>query len=130
NATTIEDKSEIAENTSRFIRERLAIIEGELGAVESDIERLKTSNQGVDVETSGQMYLSESRQSEAERNTVETEIKLAEMMRDHLRAGESSKELIPNNTGLVDGNVESQIAEYNAALLRRNRLEEGSSSEN
>src|SRR5690606_24903702 len=39
-------------------------------------------------------------------------------------------DLIPNNTGLVDANVERQIVDYNTILLRRNRLAEDSSSEN
>lgn len=46
NEETIEDKTRVAVNTDEFIRERLRIIESELGAVESDIEALKTQNQG------------------------------------------------------------------------------------
>lgn len=130
NEVSLADKNQIAVNTADFIRERLAIIESELGSVESDIERLRTSNQGVDVATAGQMYLSDSRQYQAERTTIETDIKLAGMMREYLKDGSKQAELIPNNTGLVDASVEGQIVEYNATLLRRNRLVEGSSTSN
>lgn len=122
NEIALQDKNQIAVNTEEFIRDRLTIIESELGSVESDIERLRTANQGVDVQTAGQMYLSDTRQFQSERTRIETDINLANMMREYLTASGGQYELMPNNTGLVDGSVESQIGEYNAMLLRRNRL--------
>src|SRR5690606_29823024 len=77
NGVALRDKNQIAVNTEEFIRARLAIIESELGSVESDIERLRTANQGVDVQTAGQMYLSDSRQFQSERTKIETDISLA-----------------------------------------------------
>lgn len=130
NEISIEDKNQIAIYTANFIQERLNIIESELGTVESDIEQLKTANQGQDVNAAGQMYFSDSRQYQAERNQIETDRKLVEMMREYLTNETKQNDLIPNNTGLVDANVEQQIVAYNTTLLRRNRLVEGSSSAN
>lgn len=130
NQFTLQDKNQIAINTAEFIRERLSIIESELGSVESNIEHLKTANQGVDVSNAGQMYVNDSRTFEGERNKIETEMKLAKMMQEYLKDKAKQSELIPNNTGLVDASVESQIVEYNATLLNRNRLVEGSSTAN
>jgi len=124
-----EDKNQIAHNTAAFIRGRLQIIENELGSVESDIERLRTSNQGVDVASEGQMYVADHREFQSEREKIETDIRLVEMMREYLSDQQKQNELIPNNTGLVETSIEQQIVEYNTSLLRRNRLIEGSSSE-
>src|SRR5690606_4199109 len=55
--------------------------------------------------------------------------KLVETIRDRL-ISEDSNELIPSNTGLVDPNIESQIATYNALLLRRNSYLEANSGSN
>src|SRR5690606_37675325 len=60
NEISIADKNQIAVSTAEFIRDRLDIIENELGSVESQIEQLRVSNQGVDVGVAGQMYLSDS----------------------------------------------------------------------
>jgi len=130
NEISLKDKNQIGRNTANFINERIAIIQSELGSVESNIERLRESNQGVNVETAGEMYLSDSRQFQTERTKVETDRTLAQMMQQHLRSEGKQDELIPNNTGLVDASVESQIAEYNRTLLRKNRLVEGSSTAN
>jgi tyrosine-protein kinase Etk/Wzc len=128
NENSIADKNQIGVNTADFIRKRLAIIERELGSVESNIEQLRTSNQGVDVKVAGEMYLSESRQYQSDRTKLETDRRLVEMMQAYLTDESKQNELIPNNTGLVDANVESQIVDYNTTLLRRNRLIKGSSS--
>src|SRR5690606_34623703 len=130
NEISIEDKNQIAVSTAEFIGDRLDIIENELGSVESEIERLRVSNQGVDVGVAGQMYLTDSRQYETEVTKTETDKKLVEMMREYLTDASKQTDLIPNNTGLVDDNVETQIVNYNATLLRRNRLVDGSSTEN
>ena len=130
NETSLEDKNQIAVYTANFINERLAIIENELGSVESQIENLRTSNQGVDVGVAGEMYLSDTRQFQSERAEIETDKELVEMMSEYLNNKSKQHELIPNNTGLVDESVENQILEYNTLLLRRNRLVEGSSTAN
>ena len=64
------------------------------------------------------MYLSESNQYKTEKTKIETDIRLAEMMRSYLVNKNKRNDLIPNNTGLVDASVEGQIAEYNMALLK------------
>lgn len=130
NRTALEDLNQTAVNTADFIKNRLEIIEQELSDVETDIERLKIENQGVDMGTAGQMYVAEARQFHTERTKIETDKRLVEMMREYLTSDNKGYELIPNNTGLVDATVEEQIVEYNKALLRRNRLEEGSSKAN
>ncbi|MEH6305829.1 polysaccharide biosynthesis tyrosine autokinase [Olivibacter sp. CPCC 100613] len=130
NEISLKDKNQIGVNTANFINERLAIIQNELGSVESNIEQLRESNQGVNVETAGEMYLSDSRQFQLDRTKVETDRKLAQMMQQYLHNGKKQEELIPNNTGLVDASVEGQIEEYNRTLLRKNRLMEGSSMAN
>ncbi|GAA4168116.1 GumC family protein [Sphingobacterium ginsenosidimutans] len=130
NELSLKDKNQIAVNTANFIRARLNIIQRELGSVESDIEQIKTANEGMDIPTAGQMFVNDSRELQTERNKIETDIKLAEMMRQYLTDEKKQNELIPYNTGLVDQGVENQISEYNTILLRRQRLADGSGLEN
>ncbi|KUY16979.1 chromosome partitioning protein ParA [Elizabethkingia miricola] len=130
NEVYLQDKNKIAENTASFLRDRLGIIESELGSVESNIEDLKIANQGIDIATAGGAFLTEKNQYKVEGAKIETDIRLAEMMRSYLSNKGKRNNLIPNNTGLVDVSVESQIAEYNATLLKRNRLAEGGNTFN
>lgn len=129
NDMSLDSKSQIAKNTASFIEDRLSIIQSELSEVENNIEQIRKNNQGVNVDVAGQMYVTDSRQLEADRSKIETDLRLGQMMQQHLKNG-GKGELIPNNTGLVDANVESQIESYNALLLKKNRLMESSSSAN
>lgn len=127
NDESIRDKNKIAEVTADFIRERIKIIEQDLGSIEGSIENIKTSNLGLDVKEAGQQYWSETREYKSSSKDLEISKKLVEDMRQRFIAS-NKDELIPSNTGLLDQTIEAQIAEYNSLLLKRNRLMEGSSS--
>jgi capsular exopolysaccharide synthesis family protein len=130
NEMTVQDKKKIANNTANFINDRLVIIEKELSSVESDLEGMKTQNQGLDVKSAGEQYWTESRGYQSSSKELGTQMKLVEIMRQRLSDPSRVDDLIPSNTGLVDGSIEEIIAEYNTLLLRRNRLMSGNSSEN
>ena len=130
NEEAIKDKNRIAVNTAEFIKERLQIIEHELGSVETDIEDLKRANNGVDINTVAGIYIQDSRQYELLIKELDTQLQLVTFIRQYLQDSGKEEELIPGNIGLTDINIESQIARYNETLLRRNRLVSGSSSNN
>ena len=55
NENWIRDKNQIAVSTSNFINERLGVIEGELGHVDSDISSYKSANLIPDVDSAASM---------------------------------------------------------------------------
>jgi len=128
NEEAIIEKNRIAVTTSDFINGRLAQIQDELGAVETDIENLRKENEGLDINMAAGLYVSDSRESYQTVKQYETDLRLARFMRQYLQ-DENSNELIPANTGLVDVNIENQIVQYNNAIQRRNRLVESGSTE-
>lgn len=130
NEEAIRDKNRIAVNTAEFIKERLEIIEHELGSVETDIEDLKKANNGVDINMAAGMYIQDSREYESSIKELDTQLQLVTFVKQYLQDSSKEDELIPSNIGLEDLNIESQIARYNETLLRRNRLMNGSSSNN
>lgn len=130
NEDAVNDKNQITFNTSKFINERLIIIEKELGSVDSDIETFKRENQLTDIHSETGMYLQESSAYGKEALSLENQITLARFIREYLTDPSKSSDLIPSNTGVSDVNIESQISEYNEVLLRRNKLIGNSSERN
>ena len=130
NEEAIKDKNRIAVNTAEFIKERLQIIEHELGSVETDIEDLKRANNGVDIDMAAGMYIQDSREYESSIKELDTQLQLVTFIKQYLQDSSKEDELIPSNIGLEDPNIETQISRYNETLLRRNRLMNGSSSNN
>lgn len=130
NEEAIRDKNQVAVNTANFINERLIIIGQELGDVESDLESFKRENQTLDISSSANMYLGESQKYNSSALELETQLRLAQYIKEYLTDQKKEADLIPSNTGISDMNIENQIGLYNAAKLKRDRLISDSSDKN
>lgn len=125
----INDKNQVAVNTSNFIADRLLIIEKELGSVDANIESFKKENQLTDITSETGMYLQNTSQYNQESLSLQSQLQLAKYIKEYLVDPSHNADLIPANTG-VDVNVESDISEYNTMLLKRDKLISNSSSKN
>ena len=130
NEDVIREKNQIAINTADFINERLIIIENELGGVESDIEAFKRANKVLSLESEAGASQSASQRYGEEVVKLQTQIEVAQAIRDYLLDPSNATELIPINTGLDNVSVESQINQYNALKLRRDKFVEDGSEQN
>jgi len=130
NENWIRDKNQIAVSTSNFINDRLGVIEGELGNVDSDISSYKSANLVPDVQAAASMYMSQSQQTQAQILEVNNQLSMARYIRSYLTAEGNRDQLLPANTGLQSSNIQSLIGEYNEKLLQRNSLVAKSSEKN
>lgn len=124
NDEAIRDKNLIIQNTGVFIDERLAIINDELGGVDSDIENFKKRNQLVDLTSEAGLFVSDRSRYEQEEIELGGQKELVRLIREYLRDPIKEWQLLPVNSGIMDTGVEELIAEYNAILLVRNKLKE------
>lgn len=130
NEEAINDKNQVAINTAEFINERLIIIESDLGGVESDLESFKKANNIVDLNSAAGMYVNQSQQYNSDVLELDTQLRLADYIKEYLTDPKRDIDLIPSNTGISDMKIEGQISQYNAAKLRRDKLIEDSSERN
>ncbi len=130
NENWIRDKNQIAVSTSNFINDRLGVIEGELGNVDSYISSYKSANLVPDVGAAAAMYMNQSQQTQAQILEVNNQLSMARYIRSYLTADGTGNQLLPANTGLQSSNIQSLIGEYNEKLLQRNALVAKSSEKN
>lgn len=130
NENWIHDKNQIAVSTSNFIDERLGVIQNELGNVDSDISSYKSANLIPDVGAAASMYMSQNQETQAQILDLNNQLSMARYIRSYLVADAGHGQLLPANTGLQSGNVQSMIGEYNSKLLQRNNLADKSSDTN
>lgn len=126
--TTFMNQSTL--NTSKFIKERLAIIEQELGTVDKDIENFKSENKLLDVTAEMTMVTEESSKYSDQAFKMNNQLYIAKFIREYLVDNTKEYELLPSNSGIENDNVESLIGEYNKLLLDRQRLADNSSNNN
>lgn len=130
NEEALNDKNQVAVNTSEFINERLLIIERELGGVETELEAFKQSNQLMDIGSLAGQYMGEAQTYSADALEQETQLKLAQFIKEYLTDPTKNRDLIPSGTGISDASVEGQITQYNALKLKRDKLIADSSESN
>lgn len=125
-----DDKNEVAENTARFIDERISVINQELGTTERELESFKREAGLTDLSSDAQLAVSE--RSEYEKLCVEngTQLNLIQYLSDYLDKPESDNTTLPANVGLNDNTLTTLISQYNALILERNRLLRTSSESN
>ena len=131
NAQWVKDCNRRSESTTKFIGERLAVIEGELGTVENDISSFKSANLipagSSDV---SDIYVSQATNASAQTTELNNQLQMASHVRNYLTNPANKYVLIPANQGVNSPNISSQITEYNTLLLARNNLLSASSMQN
>ena len=129
NEKWIQDKNQIAVSTSRFIGERLGVIENELGHVDENISNYKSEHLLPDVQAASSLYMSQSAENKKEIQTLTNQLATAQFIRREL-GGKEMNQPLPTNSGIANVNIESQIGEYNKMVLDRNRMIANSSEKN
>ena len=107
-------------STNDFIRERLAVIEQELGSVEQNISSYKSENLIVDVHASGAQALAQANDIEQQMTMLDSRIHQLRMVYDYLVSNADDSQQIPFNMGIENGAIVQRIAEYNNLVLQRN----------
>ena len=130
NEDWVRERSRIAEATSRFINDRLNIIEHELGNVDTDIAGYKSANLVPDVQATASMYVDKANRASEALIEMSNRLAMTRYVREFMTSSSNSNAVLPANTGVADINIESQIAEYNKTLMERNSLASNSSASN
>ncbi|MDR2038791.1 MAG: polysaccharide biosynthesis tyrosine autokinase [Bacteroidales bacterium] len=130
NEEWLREKRQIAENTSKFIDDRLPFIENELGGIDDNLQKYKSSNLLTDVRSAASLYMKESSEYSAKVVEVSNQLSIAKNIKESLDRSSKTLDLLPTNTGLSNTAVESSLEQYNALLLQRNKLLANSSERN
>ena len=130
NENWVKDRNQVTTSTTEFIRDRLAIIESELGNVDSDISDYKSRNLVTDVASMGGIALTQKASTEEAGRELDNRVYMTKYLRSYLSDGLHDKEQLPANSGIDNPGIEAQIQAYNSLLLQRNNHLAVSSEQN
>lgn len=130
NESWVADKNKIAISTSRFINDRLAVIEQELGDVDSDISAYKSEHLIPDIKESSRMYMEKANTAESQLLDLTNSLSVAKYVRSFISNDANKLQLLPTNVGISSPSVENQINSYNERLIDRNNMVQQSSAAN
>ncbi len=129
NKNLLEGKNKIAESTSRFITDRLSLIERELGNVDENISTYKSKNLTPDVSEVAKLHLDKASMASDKVSELDAQHAMLEYIRDFI-ADTRNKDFLPAVTNITNSVIEKSIEEYNALLVKRNSLVANSSEKN
>ena len=117
-------------STNEFIRDRLAVIEDELGSVDKDISSYKSENLILDIAQAGSMAMGEANESAKRDAELSMRIGQLRITYEYLSAATDDSQQIPLYSSIENGTILQRISEYNKLVLERNSHQSYSSAQN
>ncbi len=124
-----EDKNEVAEKTKEFIDERIRVIQGELDEAEVRVERYKLHNKLVNLPTDASQAVTQTTEFQKKQVEIQTQMSLVKSLIDYVQNPANNLTIIPANIGITNSESNKLVSDYNALILRRNRLVRSSSED-
>ena len=129
NDNTIEEKKEIIQQTSDYINSRVAQLDRDLGAQESQIASFKSQHQILNLNDYGKSYLSQSIESQEEINRINAQISHAQYLLQ-LTASNTDNKLFPVTVDIKDDHINSTIRKFNELVLKLDKYKETGTTNN
>ena len=130
NRQGIKEKNIEAENTARFIDERMGLVYQELHLSEERIEVYKKANNLTDIETEARIMLEQNGSFKEKMLETETQYSVIKIIEEFLADPANRYSLIPFSVGLSDNSAVEAIQKYNEIVLERMKLLNTSSEDN
>lgn len=128
NEEGVKDKQEVAENTTKFIQDRLEMITTELDSVEINMADFKRDNRIMDIGSGASEFQTKFTAAEQEIFNLETQLELLNAIEELLR-NQGAYELLPD-VQITEGGVSGLVNSYNALIMERNMYLEGGTERN
>ena len=130
NEQWMKNRNQQIESTNDFIRERLAVIEQELGSVDLNISSFKSKNLITDVDAAGSMAITEVSETSRQSSEISAKISQLRPVYEYIASLQSDDKQIPIFANIDNGAVLQRISEYNSLVLQRNNHLAYSSAQN
>lgn len=130
NRKWIDDKNQVSVLTSKFIDERIEVIQKELGTVDNKISDYRSSNLIIDPHATSSLYINQIEKNSEESMALNNQISMCQYLREYVANKANEKQLIPANIGITSADITRYIGEYNTQMLKRNTYVKNSSEKN
>lgn len=121
-ADYLRNKNELAVSTSKFIDERLSLIESDLGSVDESLSDYKQATMMPNLGAATEVNIKASSELDNQIIGANNRLAMAQFVRDYLVNPANRDNVIPVNTGFESPQLSSQISSYNSLLLARNNM--------
>lgn len=129
NQDGIVDRQLISQRTINFVNERFIYLISELDSIENNKQVFKKDNELSYLPEDAKETVSRKSITESEYFSLETQIELAKLLEDILKK-DGTLELLPSNLDIKNENINLLIADFNKAILERNKAMQSAGPQN
>lgn len=122
NKQGIIDKNLEAQNTAKFIEERISLIQKELFEAEQEVEKYKKENNLTDIETEAKIILEQNGDFKSKLIETETQYQIVGLIESFLKDPNNKYSLVPFSTTLSEQSSSEVVQKYNELILERMKL--------
>ncbi|MEM5564001.1 polysaccharide biosynthesis tyrosine autokinase [Psychroserpens sp. AS72] len=122
NEDGVKDRQQVSERTIDFIDERFKFLALELDSIEVGIKDFKKSNNFINIESDAASGIGEKIISENQVFEIENQLTLSSMLDETINETNSESDLLPQNIGLNNSNVNGLIDQYNNLVVERDKF--------
>lgn len=117
----LNDRRLVSQRTINFVNDRFKSLERQLDSVETDKATYKRNNELTFINSDASSATSDKTNATNDVFKVETQIALAKVLDQTIKA-DKKLNLLPANIGLTSVGINQLISEFNASVLERERL--------
>lgn len=129
-STTINYKSQVSENTLRFLDERLKLVSGDLGDIEKELQNFKTKNDIVDLSAQGTVLLSQLQTTDSKISDLDVQKDVLNNVEKYVIQNNNSNKQIPATLGLLDPVLTDLLNQLFQAQFELQKIQQTSGSKN
>ena len=127
NERWVKDKNQVTVATTKFIRERLALLEKDLSNVDDTISEYKSQNMLPDVEEAAKLYMDKTQEGKDQILALSSQLEMGRYLKSFVSTSGLGT-IIPSGTGMNAPALETQINSYNDLTLKRQNIIDNSST--
>jgi tyrosine-protein kinase Etk/Wzc len=117
----VEDKNRIAQNTLRFINDRLYELNDTIKGVQGALTSFMVDNKVFDIENQSKEYLDKMGESAKLRAEQQVKISITDYLLKYISDKNNTHELVPTNLGIEEPALLQLMYEYNRLVLERDK---------
>lgn len=122
NKDAVADKNLIAQNTIKFIDERLKLLTTDLSNVEKGVERYKRQNEVTDVAAEGRLSMEQASGYSQQLTDYSIKIDVLQSLESYLTRNKGKYDRVPSTLNIQDVTLQDLIAKFNNLQLERQRM--------
>lgn len=120
----IEENNRLAHNTLQFINQRLAAVESELIAIESQQQNYRSERGAIDIGTQGKLYLENVSVNDQKVGEINMQLSVLDQVEKYVKSKDLTGGIVPSTAGINDPGLTDMVKDIytlqlNAEALRK-----------